>query len=103
MKARAFTCSSIVLLGTLPLALAAPAGAAARPSFTKLSDERLVTYTAHAVARAPVRRNHDGHSSGIVRLHYDTEDHFREVYLVLARWDDGHGHRWLKIRLPMRP
>jgi hypothetical protein len=62
-----------------------------------------VTYWAHAVAREPVRRRHDGQSRGIVRLHFDTEDHFREVYLVLARYVDRDGRKWLKVRLPMRP
>jgi hypothetical protein len=90
-------------LGAAALVAAAPAGAAAKPSLTKLSDEQRVTYWAHAVARWPVRRRHDGRSHGIVRLHYDTEDHFREVYLVLARYVDADGRKWLRVRLPMRP
>src|SRR4051795_8510096 len=91
------------VLGVAAFAAAAPAGASAKPSFTKLSDEQGVTYWAHAVARWPVRRRHDGRSHGIVRLHYDTEDHFREVYLVLARYVDADGRKWLRVRLPMRP
>src|SRR3954447_2003534 len=90
-------------LGAAALVAAAPAGASAKPSLTKLSDEQRVTYWAHAVTRWPVRRRHDGRSHGIVRLHYDTEDHFREVYLVLARYVDADGRRWLRVRLPMRP
>ncbi len=50
-----------------------------------------------------MRRRHHGHSRGIARLHYDTEDHFREVYLVLARYRDAEGQVWIKVRLPMRP
>jgi hypothetical protein len=103
MPVRPVALVAAAALGVLACAAPAPASAAAKPKFTKLSDEQSVTYWAHALARGPVRREHDGRSRGIVRLHYDTEDHFAEVYLVLARWDDGHGHTWLKVRLPMRP
>lgn len=103
MRPRLLICLAAALCGALALAGSAFADAPAKRSFTKLSDERRVTYWAHAVARAPVRRRHDGHSNGIVRLHFDTEDHFREVYLVLARFVDADGHKWLRIRLPMRP
>jgi hypothetical protein len=96
------TRAAAALFGAALVALT-PANAPAKPPITKLSDERLVTRWAHAVARAPVRRNPEGHSNGIARLHFDTEDHFREVYLVLARYDDGHGRQWLQVRLPMRP
>jgi hypothetical protein len=99
MRGRPF---AYLLIAACAAAAWSPGAVAAKP-FTRLSDERRVTYSAHAVARAPVRRRHDGRSHGIVRLHYDTEDHYREVYLVLARWTDGHGQRWLRIRLPVRP
>ena len=93
-----------MLLGAVALAcFGAEKSVAAKPSFTKLSDERRVTYWAHAVARQPVRRSPVGSSQGIVRLHFDTEDHFSEVYLVLAKHVDAEGHKWLKVRLPMRP
>jgi hypothetical protein len=103
MTARRSVPFSLAVLGATAVAMGAPASVAAKPSFTKLSDEKRVTYWAHAVARRPVRKRHAGRSHGIVRLHYDTEDHFREVYLVLARYVDADGRRWIKVRLPMRP
>jgi hypothetical protein len=103
MSHRFDTRTAVALLGTVALAALAPANAAAKPSMTRLSDERLVTRWAHSVARAPVRRRPDGRSNGITRLHFDTEDHFREVYLVLASYKDVNGDTWLRIRLPMRP
>src|SRR3954471_7662233 len=103
MTTRVRASLAIAVLCASALAASIPAQAAAKPRFTKLSDERRVTYWAHAVARWPVRRRHDGRSHGITRLHYDTEDHFREVYLALARYVDRDGRRWIKIRLPMRP
>ena len=91
------------LIGATALMALAPANSPAKPAVTKLSDERRVTYWAHAVERAPVRRRHLGRSHGIARLRFDTEDHYREVYLVLASYRDAGGREWLQVRLPMRP
>src|SRR3954465_15505830 len=103
MARRPTTRAASTFLGAMALMALAPATAPANPATKKLSAERPVPRWAHAVARAPVRRRHDGRSSGIARLRFDTEDHFREVYLVLASYDAGPGDRWLRVRLPMRP
>ena len=73
------------------------------PKHTKLSDERTVTRWAHPRERAVARRKPRGTAHGITRLHYDTEDGFAEVYLVLEQYRDAAGRQWLKVRLPMRP
>ena len=39
----------------------------------------------------------------IAQLHFETEDGFPEVYLVLTRRVTAKGKTWLKIALPMRP
>src|SRR3954447_26340198 len=103
MTTRVCASLAIAVLCASALAASIPTQATAKPRFTKLSDEKRVTYWAHAVARWSVRTRHDGRSHGITRLHYDTEDHFREVYLVLARYVDRDGRKWLRVRLPMRP
>jgi hypothetical protein len=103
MARRRTSSAACALVGATALVALVPANSPAKPAIAKLSDERLVTRWANAVARAPVRRRPDGRSEGIARLHYDTEDHFREVYLVLASYGAGPGDRWLRVRLPMRP
>jgi L,D-transpeptidase-like protein len=74
-----------------------------KPVYEKLSNERTRTRWAHAVERAVARKRHRPGTRGVTRLHYDTEDGFAEVYLVLARYTDSRGRQWLKVRLPMRP
>jgi hypothetical protein len=73
------------------------------PSYTRLSDERLLSRWAYVVERAPVRKGPDDDAKRITRLRYDTEDGLPEVYLALRRYDATDGTRWVQIRLPMRP
>lgn len=74
-----------------------------KPVRAALSNERTRTRWAHALSRAPARLRPRPHAHTVTRLHYNTEDGFAEVYLVLARYTDASGRRWLKVRLPMRP
>jgi hypothetical protein len=68
-----------------------------------MSNERTRTRWGNAVERATVRTRPRRDAKRITRLHYDTEDGFAEVYVVLARYTDAKGRQWLKVRLPMRP
>ena len=68
-----------------------------------MSNERTMSRWAHAIERAAVRRHPVAGSHAIARLHYDTEDGYPEVYLILKRYSDSNGKRWFKVRLPMRP
>jgi hypothetical protein len=74
-----------------------------KPVRAALSNERTRTRWANAVERAVARRRPRPGAHAVTRLHYDTEDGFAEVYVVLARYTDGKGREWLKVRLPMRP
>ena len=69
----------------------------------RLSDERTYTRWAHSRSRAPIRKAPVPSSRQIARVSYLTEDGYPEVYLVLRRWTDPGGRRWLKVRIPMRP
>jgi hypothetical protein len=74
-----------------------------KPVRAALSNERTRTRWAHALSRSPARIRPRPHARRVTRLRYNTEDGFAEVYLVLARYTDSAGRRWLKVRLPMRP
>jgi hypothetical protein len=74
-----------------------------KPVRAAVSNERTVTRWANAESRAIARVRPRPKARGITRLRYSTEDGFAEVYLVLARYTDASGRRWLKVRLPMRP
>jgi hypothetical protein len=39
----------------------------------------------------------------VARLTWYTQDGFPSVYLVLRSHRDGHGHEWVKLRVPGRP
>jgi hypothetical protein len=74
-----------------------------KPVRVALSNERTRTRWANAVSRSVARTRPRRDAGPVTRLHYETEDGFAEVYLVLARYTDSTGRRWLKVRLPMRP
>jgi len=100
----------IAALLALAAAALAPASAAAAklppavPTGTvKLSDERLTTRWAHTADVQPVFSRPSGNAHRVARLRLLTEDHFPEVYVVLARWKNEAGNTWLRIRVPMRP
>jgi hypothetical protein len=74
-----------------------------KPEWARMSNERTRTRWAHAMERALARRHPSSGAHAVTRLHYDTEDGYPEVYLVLKRYTDTKGKQWLKVRLPMRP
>jgi hypothetical protein len=74
-----------------------------KPAYARMSNERTRTRWAHPVERARARREPRAGARAVTRLHYDTEDGYPEVYLVLKRYTDSNGEHWLKLRLPMRP
>jgi hypothetical protein len=100
----------LVAFGAAVLAAAAPAGAATRglslanpPGTVLLSDERLTTKWAHTADLQPVFSQPSGAAHRVGRLRLLTEDHFAEVYVVLASWKSSAGNTWLKVRIPKRP
>lgn len=76
---------------------------ARRPAYARMSNERTLSRWAHAMERAAVRRRPNAGARAITRLHYDTEDGYPEVYLVLRSYTAPDGRTWLEVRLPMRP
>jgi hypothetical protein len=90
--------------------LAAPAHAAVRPpgvagSFgnEQLSDELSVTRWAYPQTRSRIRTAPRPSAHSFARLHYLTEEHAPEVYIVLRSQMDTHHHIWFQIRVPGRP
>lgn len=91
----------------------APAAAAEEPvrpisSTAPLGNERLsneLTVTRYAKATIPsyARAFPTNSARRIVRLRFQTEDGFPEVYLVLRSYVAPNGITWIKVRLPMRP
>jgi hypothetical protein len=76
---------------------------ARKPTHARMSNERTLSRWGHALERAAARSRPNPDARAITHLHYDTEDGYPEVYLVLARYTGADGRDWLKVRLPMRP
>lgn len=98
-----------VLLGSTP-ALAASDERVVRPLSAqgalgdeRLSDERLLTRYAGAVAQTAVRARPSAQAPKVGRLRFLTEDGPFEVYPVLESHVDSRAVTWVRIRLPMRP
>ncbi|MEA2469485.1 MAG: hypothetical protein QOE38_483 [Thermoleophilaceae bacterium] len=99
---------ALLIAVLVAIALAVPAAhaqtrAPRKPAYARMSNERTQTRWANAVVRALVRRHPSRRARAVTRLHFDTEDGYPEVYLVLERYTDSNGRSWLKVRLPMRP
>src|SRR3990170_2250803 len=97
---------ALAVLLLAPLALSSPAsaqGGSEVPGSELLSDERTSSFWAHPELRSAIRQEPARTSPRIARLHFATEDGYREVYLVLRRWTDPEGLEWLEVRIPMRP
>ncbi|MBV9915436.1 MAG: L,D-transpeptidase [Solirubrobacterales bacterium] len=74
-----------------------------KPSQQVLSDERTFTRWAYVNQTDAIFARPDASSHRVARLHWNTEDGFPEVYLLLdARWDRRRVE-WVKLRIPMRP
>jgi lipoprotein-anchoring transpeptidase ErfK/SrfK len=74
-----------------------------KPVYAAVSNERTRTLWGHPLELAIARVRPRSGARGITRLHWNTEDGYPEVYVVLARYTDSARHEWLKVRLPMRP
>jgi hypothetical protein len=96
---------SIALVGP-PIAASRPARAAVSPAPRPdqvLSNERTFTRWAHVALIAPIRARPSATSPRVTRLHWDTEDGFPEVYLLLRAHWDAAGREWVQLRIPSRP
>jgi hypothetical protein len=69
----------------------------------KLSDEFKLSRWAYPALRARVRSEPRPGAKAIAQLHYNTEDGFPEVYLLLSQHVDSHGNAWVRLRVPGRP
>ena len=93
-----------VLATLVPAAAARAQGPSANPAgMTPLSDERTVTRWAYPGNHSKIRSRPATQAKTIARLHWLTEDHLPEIYIMLASWVDAHGNPWVKIRIPKRP
>jgi hypothetical protein len=68
-----------------------------------LSNDSTFTTWAHPAEILPIYVHPNVHSREITRTHFETEDGFPEVYLLLDRRVDRKGHTWIKLRIPGRP
>jgi hypothetical protein len=78
------------------------AGAPAGVASVRVSDEFKVSRWAYANDRVSARELPSFKTKTVARLHYNTEDGFPELYLVLRSRTIGL-HEWVQVRLPMRP
>jgi hypothetical protein len=69
----------------------------------RLSNERTQTTWAYAAELLPIYAHPDLRARRISHLHYQTEDGFPEIYLLLRSHTDAQGSRWIKLRIPGRP
>lgn len=101
--------ASLRLLSFRPLAEAAsPAPLETPPAATlpirrKLSNEKTLTTWAHPLAAGPILSHPEAHAKRIARIHFETEDGFPEVYLLLSSYTDATGEEWVHMRIPGRP
>lgn len=76
---------------------------AVQPSDVALSNERTFTRWAYVADVQPIFEEPSTSSTMLGRLHWDTEDGYPEVYLLLrAHWDE-QGQEWIELRIPGRP
>ena len=68
-----------------------------------LSNETTLSRWAYPDRLAGVYRAPRFSSRRVTRLHWDTEDGFPEVYLLLRAHWDKRGREWVLLRVPMRP
>jgi L,D-transpeptidase-like protein len=81
-----------------------PRHAVARQAITfQFTHWLTVARWAHAVRPEWVRSAPSLHGREITRLHFQTEDGFAEVYLVLKKHVTTNQEVWIKIAVPMRP
>lgn len=75
----------------------------APPADLHLSNERTSTTWAHPESVTSIYARPDTHARRVARVQLETEDRFREVYLLLASHTDPAGRVWIRLRIPGRP
>jgi hypothetical protein len=68
-----------------------------------LSNERAFTRWTHVAVAEPIFGHPRSSAVRVARLHYETEDGFPEVYLLLRERWDAEGQEWVELRIPGRP
>jgi hypothetical protein len=101
--ARAWGGTRIQSLDPRPADAPRASTAAARHRDQVLSNERTFTRWAYVDRTAWIRRAPRVSAGRVARLTWYTQDGFPSVYLVLRTHWDGHGHEWVKLRVPGRP
>jgi len=73
------------------------------PRSQVLSNESTFTRWAYVDEIAPIHGQPNGSSAVLARLHWNTEDGFPEIYLLLRASWDAQGREWIELRIPGRP
>jgi len=68
-----------------------------------LSNESTFTRWAYVDEIASIHRRPSASSAVVTRLHWNTEDGFPEIYLLLRASWDAQGREWIELRIPGRP
>jgi hypothetical protein len=76
---------------------------AQQPKSEILSNEATFTRWAYVVQIASIYRQPSASSGVVTSLHWNTEDDFPEVYLLLRASWDAQGREWIELRIPGRP
>ena len=76
---------------------------AAKPTVRVLTREATFTRWAHPVEVGPIYAQPSYSARHIARLHFETEDSFPEVYVILRSSVLPEAEEWLQIRIPGRP
>jgi hypothetical protein len=82
---------------------APPSGGQVTQKHQVLSNESTFTRWAYVARIASVHVQPSSSSSVVARLHWNTEDGFPEVYLLLRASSDALGREWIELRIPGRP
>lgn len=101
--AAALTADAVPGTGSMPPT--APGGGQMTPRAKSeiLSNETTFTRWAYVARIASIHRQPSASSAVVTRLHWNTEDGFPEVYLVLRASWDASGPEWIDLRIPGRP
>jgi hypothetical protein len=103
MTGKLLAATALVAVACATGGVAAASAAGSGERVVLLSNETTFSRWAYPNYRAIVYRRPRASSHRLVRLHPYTESGWPEVYLVLRRWSDASGQKWIQIRLPMRP
>ncbi|HEY4826494.1 MAG TPA: L,D-transpeptidase [Solirubrobacteraceae bacterium] len=107
MTGRRYRLCAAIAATSVMLCLAAASGAAptarASPVTQLLSNESTFTRWAYVNEIAAIHRQPDASSAALTHLHWNTEDGYPEVYLLLRAVWDAQGQEWIDLRIPGRP